>query len=35
MLGVDGGNESGALRLYESEGMTVRREWHVVEKRLG
>lgn len=34
-LGVDAGNESGALRLYEGEGMTVRREWHVVEKRLG
>jgi mycothiol synthase len=35
LLGADAGNESGALRLYESEGMTVRREWHVVEKRLG
>ena len=35
LLGVDAGNESGALRLYQSEGMTVRREWHVVEKRLG
>jgi mycothiol synthase len=33
-LSVDAGNETGALRLYESEGMTVRREWHVVEKRL-
>jgi ribosomal protein S18 acetylase RimI-like enzyme len=35
LLGVDAGNETGALRLYESEGMAVRREWHVVEKRLG
>lgn len=34
-LGVDAGNETGALRLYEGEGMTVRREWHVVEKVLG
>jgi mycothiol synthase len=34
-LGVDAGNETGALRLYQGEGMTVRREWHVVEKRLG
>lgn len=34
-LGVDVGNETGALRLYESEGMTVRREWHVMENRLG
>ena len=33
-LGVDVGNETGALRLYESEGMTVRREWHVMENRL-
>jgi ribosomal protein S18 acetylase RimI-like enzyme len=35
LLGVDAGNESGALRLYETAGMTVRREWHVFEKRLG
>lgn len=37
LLGVDAGNESGALRLYEGAGMTVRREWHVYEKgsRLG
>lgn len=34
-LGVDVGNETGALRLYETEGMTVRRAWHVMENRLG
>lgn len=34
LLGVDAGNETGAVALYLHEGMTVRREWHIVEKRL-
>jgi mycothiol synthase len=34
LLGVDAGNETGAVALYLGEGMAVRREWHVVEKRL-
>jgi mycothiol synthase len=34
LLGVDEGNETGAVAMYLGEGMTVRREWHVVEKRL-
>lgn len=34
VLGVDAGNETGAVAMYLREGMTVRREWHVVEKRL-
>jgi mycothiol synthase len=33
-LNVDAGNESGAVRLYERVGMTVRRAWHVYEKPL-
>ncbi len=32
-LNVDAGNETGATRLYERVGMTVRREWLVHEKR--
>jgi mycothiol synthase len=34
LLSVDAGNETGAVAMYLGEGMTVRREWHVVEKRL-
>lgn len=33
-LNVDAENESGAVRLYERVGMTVRRTWHVYEKAL-
>jgi mycothiol synthase len=33
-LNVDGGNRSGATRLYESAGMTRGRSWHVYEKRI-
>ena len=33
-LNVDAGNETGATRLYERVGMTVRREWLVYEKLL-
>ena len=33
-LNVDAGNETGAVRLYERVGMTVRRGWHVHEKPL-
>jgi mycothiol synthase len=31
-LNVDSGNETGAIRLYESVGMTVRREWLLFER---
>lgn len=34
-LNVDAENETGAVRLYERHGMTVRREWRVYEKALG
>jgi ribosomal protein S18 acetylase RimI-like enzyme len=34
-LNVDAQNETGAVRLYERHGMTVRREWRVYEKPLG
>jgi mycothiol synthase len=33
-LNVDAGNETGATRLYESVGMSVRREWHLLERRI-
>lgn len=33
-LNVDSGNETGATRLYEAAGMTVRRSFHCYEKRL-
>jgi hypothetical protein len=33
-LNVDAGNETGATRLYEKAGMTVRRAFHAYEKRL-
>ena len=33
-LNVDGENRSGATRLYEQEGMTPGRSWHVYEKRI-
>jgi mycothiol synthase len=33
-LGVDAENADGAMHLYESVGMSVRREWHVYEKRI-
>jgi ribosomal protein S18 acetylase RimI-like enzyme len=34
-LNVDAGNETGATRLYERAGMTLRRQWLVYEKPLG
>jgi ribosomal protein S18 acetylase RimI-like enzyme len=34
-LNVDAENETGALHLYASVGMTVRRAFDVYEKRLG
>lgn len=34
-LNVDAGNETGATRLYERAGMTVRRQWLAYEKPLG
>jgi ribosomal protein S18 acetylase RimI-like enzyme len=34
-LNVDLENETGALRLYERQGMRIRREWRVSEKTLG
>ncbi|MGH2680062.1 MAG: GNAT family N-acetyltransferase [Actinomycetota bacterium] len=34
-LNVDGENETGATRLYESVGMRPGRSWHVYEQRIG
>jgi mycothiol synthase len=34
-LNVDAGNETGATRLYERAGMTIRRQWLAYEKPLG
>lgn len=34
MLNVDAANETGATRLYESAGMTIRRAWHLFERPL-
>ncbi len=33
-LGVDAENADGATHLYERAGMTLRREWHIYEKRI-